>query len=177
MSAEERREDILRAAVVEFARGGFHGTSTEAIAARAGVSQPYLFRLFGTKRDLFIATVNSGFDRVEATFTAAAGRPGNPFENMGNAYKDLLQHRDELMLQLHAYAAAGDPEIQAAVRARYAGLYRLVEELSGAGEEQVLAFFALGMFLNVAAALDLPAMAHADAWEHLCLGPLPDTPS
>ena len=56
-TAAERRDAVLRAAQVAFARGGLHGTSTEEIAEAAGISQPYLFRLFGTKKKLFVATV------------------------------------------------------------------------------------------------------------------------
>jgi AcrR family transcriptional regulator len=65
-SAEVRREEILEAAVKEFAYGGLHGTSTERIAQRAGISQPYLFRLFGTKKELFIAANQRCFGRVLA---------------------------------------------------------------------------------------------------------------
>ena len=54
-SAEERREEIVAIAIEQFALNGYKGTSTEAIAREAGISQPYLFRLFKTKRDLFLA--------------------------------------------------------------------------------------------------------------------------
>ncbi|WP_406530887.1 helix-turn-helix domain-containing protein, partial [Streptomyces sp. I8-5] len=57
MSAEERRESVIRAAITEFARGGYSATSTEAIAKRVGVSQPYLFRLFPSKQAMFLAAV------------------------------------------------------------------------------------------------------------------------
>ena len=76
-SAEVRREEILEAAMKEFAYGGLHGTSTEKIAARAGISQPYLFRLFGTKKELFIASSTRCFGRVLAAFQEAAeGKTG-----------------------------------------------------------------------------------------------------
>ena len=50
------RGSARRGARAAFARGGLHGTSTEEIAEAAGISQPYLFRLFGTKKRLFVAT-------------------------------------------------------------------------------------------------------------------------
>ncbi len=160
MSAGERREQILDAAMVEFARTGLHGTATETIADRAGISQPYLFRLFGTKKDLFLAAVERGFDHVEAIFRHAAEmEPENALEAMGRAYRDLLVQREELMLQLQAYAACDDPEVAAVVRQRYAHLYRLVADLSAAPLPAVQFFFAQGMLLNVAAVLDLPALA------------------
>ncbi len=77
-SAEERREAVLDAAAEAFARGGLHGTSTEDIARTAGISQPYLFRLFGSKKELFLAVNEACFARTLETFrTAASGRSGN----------------------------------------------------------------------------------------------------
>jgi len=60
MTAQERRADVLRVAVHEFARSGFQGTSTEDVARAAGISQPYLFKMFPTKKSLFIALVQQG---------------------------------------------------------------------------------------------------------------------
>ena len=161
MTAAERREEILEAAVSDFALGGLHGTSTEAIARRAGISQPYLFRLFGTKKELFIACIERCFDRTEGAFRAAAEaeEPGAPLDAMGKAYVELLADRELLLSQMQTYAACGDDEIRAVVRRRWGELYRTVERLSGAPADEVRAFFANGMLLNVAAAMDLPEIA------------------
>src|SRR5919204_4997460 len=91
-SAEERREEILDAALAEFAAGGHSGTSTDPIARRAGVSQPYLFRLFGTKKDLFIATVRRCFAETRSVFVEAAAkvdRDEDVLAAMGRAYVPL----------------------------------------------------------------------------------------
>jgi AcrR family transcriptional regulator len=169
MSADERREEILEAAVTEFALKGLHGTSTETIAQRAGVSQPYLFRLFGTKKDLFIAAVERGFDRVQAAFAEAAGsHPKNVLKAMAQAYVQLLAHREELLAQMQSYAACSDPDIQLVVRDRFARLYRYVEQVSGASEDEVRLFFAHGMLLNVAAAMDLPVIKNKSGWDPHC---------
>jgi len=161
MTADERREEILEVAVSDFAQGGLHGTSTEAIARRAGISQPYLFRLFGTKKELFIACIGRCFDRTQGAFRAAAeaDESGAPLEAMGQAYVELLADRELLLSQMQTYAACGDDEIRAVVRRRWGELYRTVERLSGAPPEEVRAFFATGMLLNVAAAMDLPEIA------------------
>ena len=161
MSAEERRADIVEIALSEFAIGGLHGTSTEAVAERAGISQPYLFRLFGTKKNLFIACIGRCFDRTEGAFRAAAeaDESGVPLEAMGKAYIELLVDRELLLSQMQTYAACGDDEIRAVVRRRWGELYRTVERLSGAPADEVRAFFATGMLLNVAAAIDLPEIA------------------
>ncbi|MBX6372593.1 MAG: TetR/AcrR family transcriptional regulator, partial [Acidothermus sp.] len=133
MSAEERREQVLVAAVAEFAKRGLAGTSTEAIAARAGISQPYLFRLFGSKRELFLATVRRCFENVAAAFAAAAeGRTGDDaLAAIGASYEKLIADRENLLVQLHMYAACDDPVVRDCVREGFRRLYRQVEEISG----------------------------------------------
>src|SRR5947209_10985531 len=70
--ASERRNALIEAAVHEFARGCLHGTPVDRIARRVGVAQPYVFSLFGSKRDLFLAAVDRGFVLVAETFSRAA---------------------------------------------------------------------------------------------------------
>ena len=160
MSAGERRELVLEAAVAEFAARGMAGTSTEDVARAAGISQPYLFRLFPTKKALFLALVERCYQRIEAAFAAAAGdKTGEEaLEAMGDEYERLLKDRALLLLQMQAYAACEDPEIRAATRAGYKRLWGLVERVSGLPVDQVVLFFAMGMLMNVAAAMDLPAV-------------------
>lgn len=159
MSADERRLAVVRAAVTEFARGGLHGTSTAAIAARVGVSQPYLFRLFATKKDIFLAAVDYGFRRVEETFVEAVdGLHGAAARHaMSHAYQKFLDEDSDLLhMQLNAYVASADPEIQAAVRVSWDRLDALIRERTGLPPDEVTAFFASGMLCNVIAALALP---------------------
>ena len=160
MSADERREQVLEAALAEFAAKGLAGTSTEDVARLAGISQPYLFRLFPTKKALFLALVERCFQRVRDTFTAAAGDAvgEDALDAMGKAYEKLLEDRTLLLLQMQAYAAGDDPAIRAATRSAFRELWTLVERLTGLPYERVVEFFAMGMLLNVAAALDLPAV-------------------
>jgi AcrR family transcriptional regulator len=168
MSAEERREAVLEAALTEFAVRGLAGTSTEDVARRAGISQPYLFRLFPTKKALFLALVERCFQRIEAAFTAAAGdKTGEEaLEAMGDEYERLLENRTLLLLQMHAYAACDDPEIRTATRAGFRRLWLLVERLTGLSFERVTEFFAMGMLINVAAAMDLSAVD--ERWTSWC---------
>jgi AcrR family transcriptional regulator len=157
LSAAERREQIVAAAQEEFARLGLHGTSTEDIARRAGISQPYLFRLFGTKKDLFLASVERCLRDTYDTFAAAAaGKQGeDALRAIGSAYSDMLADRTRLLGQMQAYAACDDREVCAKVRRGYGELVELVERVSGASPEVVSAFFAKGMLLNVIAAMSL----------------------
>ena len=165
-SAEERRDEIIGHAIRHFALGGYHGTSTEAIARDAGISQPYLFRLFKTKRELFLACYERANGRILDTFrAAAAGTEGDAtLEAMGAAYVELLGDRNQLLFQMQAYAACSDPEIQRRVREGYGEVVREVTRLSGAPPEQVWQFCSQGMLLNVIASLDLPAIADRDEW-------------
>jgi AcrR family transcriptional regulator len=168
MKAGERREAVLAAAVTEFAARGLAGTSTENVARAAGISQPYLFRLFPTKKALFLALVDRCFRQVAAAFEAAAAdRVGeDALGAMGDAYDQLLQDRTLLLLQLQAYAACDDPEIRDATRTGFKQLWALVERLSGLPYERVVMFFAMGMLMNVAAAMDLPTVD--ERWTRWC---------
>ena len=167
MTADERRDAIVAAATEEFATGGLVGASVDAIARRVGVSQPYVFQLFGTKRDLFLATVRSCFDRIILAFEGAAARwaPGamddcdSPLMAMALTYKRLLADRTLLMLQLQSYAACSDPDVRTVVREEWGRLYRRVSDVSGASRDEIHHFFAEGMLLNLGAAVGLPGEA------------------
>jgi AcrR family transcriptional regulator len=190
LTADERRAAIVEAAVSAFAEGGLAGTSTDEIARIAGVSQPYLFRLFGTKRELFLAAVGRCFDRIGDAFETAAARDatfgqgdfplGLPadaehyppvLQSMGHAYKQLLADRELLQLQLHAFAACGDPDVRDYVRSRFAGLVDRTAQLSGTDGDALRGFLAEGMLLNVAVATGMTS--DDPAWTRLCQAGLP----
>jgi AcrR family transcriptional regulator len=176
LSADERRDEIVAAAMTEFAVTGYAGTSTEAIARRSGVSQPYLFQLFGTKKDLFIAAIRHGFGRTITAFDAAgrAASQEDPstehvLDAMGQAYCVLLQDRELLLCQLQAYAACSDPEIRQAVGEEWTRMYRLVRDLSGASEHELEHWLGKGMLMNTAAAIG-PEMAETGEYSFAELG-------
>ena len=157
-SAEERREEIIEAAFAEFAEHGLHGTSTEAIAQRAGVSQPYLFRLFGTKKELFIASVERCFAETLEMFRAMAeGKRGDDaLHAIGQAYvSSITEDPTRLRGQMQAYVACGDPEVCAVVRRGYGRLVEFVEAIPDVPKDRILPFFAQGMMLNVITSMNL----------------------
>ncbi len=156
-TAEERRREIIAAAFAEFAERGLHGASTDAIAHRAGVSQPYLFRLFGTKKDLFLAAAEHCYRITLETFLRATeGKRGDEaLEAIGEAYHELLSDRQKLRMQLQTHAACDDPEVRALARRGFGQLVELIERASGADPGRVRDFVAFGMLLNVMAALDV----------------------
>ena len=154
----ERRESVLDAALEEFGERGFHAASTEDIARRAGISQPYVFRLFGTKKELFIAVATRCFrETLEMFQRAAEGLRGrDALDAMGNAYVErLLNDRMRLRVQMQAYVACDDPDICEVVRAGYGDLVAYAERVSGLPPKDISAFFAQGMLLNVFASMGL----------------------
>lgn len=162
LTADERRVQLVDAAIQEFAAAGLNGASTEAIARRAGISHAYVFRLYATKRDLFLAAVDRCFDETLETFAAAyeARDPDLPvFKALGDAYVELIRDRSRLLFQLHAYAACGDEDIRVRVRERYLELMDWVQEVSGASDDHVRLFMSTGLLIAVGAAIDAPGLA------------------
>jgi len=196
MSAEDRREQVIKAAVAEFAAHGLDGTSTEAIAERAGISQPYIFRLWPNKKDLFLAAVSACFDLTEKWIRKAgegnldaelaslhgAGHPsfehghlGEPgvsprLHAMAHAYIQLLTKRQTLLMQMQAYAACWDDDVRRLVRDRWTRLRTLIGELGGVDGPELNEFMAKGMLLNVAACMHLPDTKDPAHWAHEALG-------
>lgn len=174
-TAEERREAIVEAAMLEFADTGLAGTSTETIARRVGISQPYLFRLFGTKKELFLIAVERCFAETMDTFRdAARGASGteDALQKMGDAYFELISDRSKLRMQMQAYAACDDPDVQRVVQRGFGELTGLILGISGASAEVVAHFMAKGMLLNVMASMDV--LQATSGWPQLlregCMG-------
>ena len=157
-TAEERREQVLEAAREVFAEHGLSGASTDEIARKAGISQPYLFRLFHTKRELFIAAIELCFAETLETFRAAAeGKTGTEaLQAMGRSYGRLIRSNpNRLRLQMQTYAASDDPEVRAAARKGFGNLVDFVEQASGVDVDTLSGFFARGMLINVVASMEL----------------------
>jgi AcrR family transcriptional regulator len=159
-SKDERREEILDAAVAVFAERGLHGASTDEIARLAGISQPYVYRLFGTKKELYVAVVARCFRQTLEIFQRAAeGKRGEEaLRAIGEAYGQLLESdRVYLQSQMQAYAACSDPDICAVVRNGYGDLVSYVERVSGVSSKELAEFFSHGMLMNTLASMNAPA--------------------
>jgi AcrR family transcriptional regulator len=168
-TAEERRVTVLEAARHEFAQHGLHGASTDVIARKAGISQPYLFRLFGSKKALFIGVNEMCFQRTLDLFRAAAsGKSGSEaLDAIGAAYGELIENdRTMLQGQLQAYAASVvDEEVRESAARGYGRLVDYVEAVSGADTRTVARFFAKGMLMNVLAAMQYSIVDEPkDSW-------------
>jgi AcrR family transcriptional regulator len=171
-TADERREALVRAALPIFAEQGFRSASTVQIAAAAGISQAYLFRLFPTKVDLFVAAYDAGRSRILEIVGRAADEADDDetvLHAMGQAYGEMLEtERDLLQIQLQAQVVAGEPRIAQAAQRTFYDLYALASERSGATDEELRDWFATGMLMNVMAAIGAPELT--SRWsETLCM--------
>ena len=159
-TADERREALIVAAVRTFSQLGY-STPTTAIAKEAGISQAYLFRLFPTKQELFVAAMGRVRERILAAFSAAAAKARNDGENvlgaMGNAYMELVtDDPDILRMLVHGTSAAAiDPQIAAANRACWKQMVDTAQRESSAPNEEIQQFFAHGMLINNLAAMQI----------------------
>jgi AcrR family transcriptional regulator len=157
MSGSERRRQVLQIAAEEFARGGLHGTSTELIARRAEITQAYIFRMFGTKKALFLEVMVAAFDRLTEGMRDAAGDTigREALALMGAQYNEMLADRTSLLLQLQGFAACGDREVRDAVRDSFGRMWQMVADATGLDAVTIKAFLAFGMLLNSGAALQV----------------------
>ena len=158
-TADERREDVLRAAMKVVGPRGLYGTPTMDVAAAAGISQAYLFRLFPTKTELFVAVLERSFQQIQDTMADAAATAraeGRPVRDaMAEAYTDLLRDPEVLLTQLQGQAAASELVVRDTLRHGFRRLYEMVEREWPASPAEVQAFFAHGMLCNVLAAMQI----------------------
>ena len=150
LSAAERTEQIVCAAVTAFSSSGYAGTTTDDVARLAGVSQPYVIRLFRSKQRLFVAAVEHACGRIETAFRSSGA---TDLAGLGDAYDVLLTQREVLGMLLHGFAASADPEIGDLVRARFGRIYALIRDMTGAEPGEVAGFLGTGMLLTVLSAM------------------------
>jgi AcrR family transcriptional regulator len=158
-TADERREQVIEAAIHEFAEFGYHAAKTAAIAKRARISQPYIYALFPDKKALFLACQLQVREQIRAAFTAAFRRSKSiegTLAGMAQRYRAELTNPDAPRCQLQGYAACADPDIREFMRSGYLEIFEMVGKATGADEATVARFMATGMLLNLGAVLDLP---------------------
>lgn len=174
-TADERREEVLRAAMKVVGTRGLYGTPTLEIAQAAGISQAYVFRLFPTKLSLFLAVLERSFqqihDSLERAARAARAKDKPVIRAMAEAYLELLKDPGIVLVQLQGQAAASEPEVRDALRRGFADLLAMTERVSDASPQEIQRFFARGMLCNVSAAMQIydldehwaQVLAYADA--------------
>ncbi len=152
LTAEERTDQLISAAVTAFSLGGYAGTTTDQVARLAGVSQPYVIRIFRTKQELFIAAVRRACDQIGVRFAEAAAREAT-LASLGAAYRGLLADRELITLMLHGFTASADPAIGEPVRQKFGELFESVRDLTGCTTEEARDFFGIGMLLTCLGAM------------------------
>jgi AcrR family transcriptional regulator len=152
LSSDERRRQILVAALAVFGTRGYEGATTDEVARAAGVSQPYVVRLFGSKENLFLATIEDALTRLLAAFRAAlAADDGDDLpaaKRIGQAYVDLIEVRGLHQTLAHAYLLGSNPVIGAAARRGFAAVWRFFREEMGLDADEARAFMAEGMLIS-----------------------------
>lgn len=166
MRAEDRRESVITAAMEVFGERGYVGATTDAVARVAGVSQPYVVRMFGTKEALFLAVLDHAHRRLIDAFRAALAEDASPDDlhhRMGSAYADLLSNRGLLLSLMHAFVSGADPVIGRAARSGFLEVYRLLRQEAGFSAEEARGFLAEGMLLNTLVGIRLADDYDTDA--------------
>jgi AcrR family transcriptional regulator len=161
MSSEERREQIIDAAIAVFGARGYVGTTTDEVARAAGVSQPYVVRLFGTKEKLFLDALTSVLERLLGAFATIPADAENPGEAMGQAYLKLLEVRGLHQMLSQAFLLGSHPVIGPVARAGFARVWRYLREI-GLDAEEAQIFLAKGMLINTMIGLRLTEEYGAD---------------
>jgi TetR/AcrR family transcriptional regulator len=150
MASDERRVLVLEAATAVFGQRGYAGTTTDQVATAAGVSQPYVVRMFGTKEKLFLAVLQRALDTLMTAFRAALVEDSTipVHERMGRAYADLLTDRGLLLSLMHGFVLGSDPEIGKLARCGFLEVYKFLKDDVGMTPAEASDFLAHGMMLN-----------------------------
>jgi len=152
MSSEERREQIIRATIAVFGARGYEGATTDDVARTAGISQPYVVRLFGSKENLFLAAMQYSLDELIRVFRLALADEASDVpvpRRIGEAYVELLNIRGLHQTLSHAWLLGGHPVIGPASRKGFALVWQFFREEAGLDADEARMFLAEGMLINV----------------------------
>ncbi|WP_223693102.1 TetR/AcrR family transcriptional regulator [Leifsonia poae] len=163
-TADERRETVIASAIEVFGRSGYLGTPISAVATHANISSAYVFKLFPGKETLFVAALERCFDLIEQALEAGAAAGAEPtpagiLDAMGGTYAELIADRSLLMMQVHAQSAADVPEIRASLRRGLARITRFAKTRSGASDDDVQRFMAIGQLCHLIVTTGIEAEA------------------
>jgi len=150
MRAEDRRELILAAATRVFGDYGYVGATTSQVAKAAGVSQPYVVRMFGTKEKLFVEVLGRALGRLLDAFRLELARESDvPLaRRFGLAYVGLVSEPGLLLSLMHGFVLGSDPVVGEAARCGFMDVYAFLRDEAGFDPEEVQGFLAGGMMVN-----------------------------
>jgi AcrR family transcriptional regulator len=149
MRSEDRREQILGAATRVFGDFGYVGATTDQVARAAGVSQPYVVRMFGGKQQLFLDVLKRALGRILETFESALpGDDAGRSNRLGQAYGELARDEGLLLSLMHGFVLGRDPVIGAAARAGFMQVVDFLHHRAGMTMQEASDFIAGGMLIN-----------------------------
>ena len=152
--SESRRETVIQSAIAVFAERGYLGTPIADVAKHARISQAYVFKLFPSKEELFVAALERCFQFIERALAEGADsskdqQPDAVLFAMGGAYAALIADQDLLKLQVHAQSVAGVPKIASTFRKGLKATTTFAKKRSGASDEAVQRFMAYGQLCHL----------------------------
>lgn len=175
MRSEDRRESILEAATGVFGQHGYFGATTDRIARAAGVSQPYVVRLFGTKEGLFLEVIVRALALILLRFRAVLAEGTHDLgRRLGAAYVELLRERGLLVSLMHSFVLGGDPMIGPRARQGFLEVYAFLRHEAGFAPDEASGFLEGAMLLNTLVGLRMgDEFGTSDAANELLRAALP----
>ncbi|GGB54232.1 TetR family transcriptional regulator [Lentibacillus populi] len=161
--SDTRKEDILEAGLEIFAERGYYNTTTALIAEKAGISQPYVFRFFKTKEELFVAALDRAYERILQTFKNVEANPDQLVTKMIEAYEEMsVSNPNEIALQVIGLSVTEESIRKSTQK----GLSRIrsytLERFRAVGianaDRAVTTFLARGILCNISYFIDLPEL-------------------
>jgi len=119
LTAGERRQAVLDNACRVFSRSSYRGATTAEIAREAGISEPILYRHFGSKRDLYLACLDEAWRSFRADSERAIEQdPDRCLGAIADAYMRSGKRLRVVDLWIQALTEAGEDKVIAAALRR-----------------------------------------------------------
>ncbi len=125
---EQRRQQVVAAALDVFSTLGYHAASMDDIAERAGVSKPVLYQHFPGKLDLYLAILDAGIEDLLASAREALTSTtdnATRVRNMVNAYFDFVEDPSGAFRLVFESDLSNEPAVRDRARATESELARL----------------------------------------------------
>ncbi|MBV8395196.1 MAG: TetR/AcrR family transcriptional regulator [Actinobacteria bacterium] len=138
LRAEERRRAVLEAASRVFAKSSYDGATTAEIAREAGITEPILYRHFGSKRELYLACLDAAWQSLRATAEeAVAADPGRCLGAVADVYMTRRAQTRLVDLWIQALTIAPeDPAIAKAVKEQVRAVHAFFADVIRAGQAE-----------------------------------------
>ena len=154
---------MLSAATTAFARRGYFGTTTNEVAAEAGISQPYVVQYFGSKEQLFLQVHERAGRLVSEQMRSVAAEAASMSTFVAD-YKRVVVEPKLLLVIMHAIFAASVPSIGDRARSLFVLMYDILTNEAHASPEQAHDFLGKSLLLNTVLAMDIESHLDENPW-------------